>query len=108
MTTGSSGTNVSPGTVRLTVRATKLTATAELTPGTNITLATVGIQDTGRRATSIGRMGTIMTVLTRGANTILMIAGIRVAGKRVVGVKRTSVTTIKTNRSGSLTPSSRP
>ena len=107
MTTGSSvGTNVFSGTVRLTVGAKILTGTAGLTPGTNITLATVGIQDTGRwtvgtlatgrRATGIGRMVPIMTVLTRGANTIWMIAGIRITGKRMVGVKRTSVTTIKT------------
>ena len=79
VTTGSSvGTNVSPGTARLTVRATILTATAGPTPGTHITLATVGVQDTGRltvgtlatgrRATGIGKMGMIMVVITRGAN----------------------------------------
>ena len=107
MTIGSRfGTNVHPVTVCLTARATILHVTAGLTPDTNITLETVGVQDTGRltagtqatgrRATGIGRMGAIMAVMTRGAHTMWMMAGIRVIGIRVVGVKRTSVTTSTT------------
>ena len=111
MTTGSSvGTNASAGTARLTPGAFTLNATVELTSSTNIVLVTIGVQDTGRwtvGASATERRAAGTRRMTRGAKTMSVMAGIRVTGKRVAGVKRTSVTTNTTKRSGSVTPSSR-